>query len=163
LSALTSGFAQAATSTPPPPACPNAQQYLDAGAACARATRASDVDSEVTSCRAAVLQAGQCASAETGLAKIDDVGNEASFALTTGMAVYKQSNGTAVDDATGWLRVAMALYRTLRDDTTAPEDVRAAASKDMNVILQTTWYADGPPPSSPPGNPASPPGGIPLL
>ena len=51
----------------------------------------------------------------------------------------------------------MALYRTLRDDTTAPEDVRAAASKDMNVILQTAWYVDGPPPSSPPGNPASPP------
>lgn len=152
LGLLMTGIGLAASPSPAPLACPNAAQYTEAGTKCAQAEQAGDTDSEETLCRNAALQAGECAHAETGLAALDDIGNEASFAMMTGVATHAQHDGAAVD----WLRVAMALYRRLYEDPSSPANVRAAAHKHMNDISQLPWYVDGPPPSSPPGEPAPP-------
>lgn len=146
-----------ASSSPAPLSCPNAAQYTEAGTKCTAANRANDVDSEATFCPNAALEAGECATAEVGLAKIDEIGNEASFSMMTGIAMFTQSDGQYVDVALGWLRVAMALFRKLYSDPTAPADVRADAYRHMRTISQTAWYIDGPPPSSPPGPAAAPP------
>jgi hypothetical protein len=152
---LLTGVAQAAT--PPPMSCPNAARYTEAGTQCTQASQANDVDSAVRFCQAAALEAGECAQAEAGLARIDEIGNEASFARMAGVAIFTQSHGQNLDVATGWLRVAMALYRKLYFDPAAPADVRADAQRDMGLISQMSWYVDGPPPQSPPGAGAPPP------
>jgi hypothetical protein len=157
LSVLMAGAVQAANPTPAPLSCLNAAQYTQAGTKCTHAFEINDLNSEVKSCRDAALEAGECATAEAGLAKLDDIGNEASFSMMTGVAVFTQSHGQNVDVAIDWLRVAMALFRKLYYDSAAPANVRADAYRDMGVILQKSWYVDGPPPSSPPGPSAVPP------
>ncbi len=157
LGALMTGALRAAGPTPAPLSCPNAAQYTDAGTKCTQANQSNDVDSEVAFCPNAALEAGECATAEVGLAKIDEIGNEASFSMMTGVAMFTQSHGQNVDVATGWLRVAMALFRKVYSDPAAPEGLRASARRYMGLISQMTWYVDGPPPQSPPGPAARPP------
>jgi hypothetical protein len=155
--ATMTAVAQAQSSTPPPLACPNAQRYTEAGKQCTQATESNDLESQATYCPQAALEAGDCAAAESGIGKLDEMGNEATFAMTAGMAIYAQSHGQNANTAVDWLRVASALYRTLSNDPNAPPDMKAAAQKDLVTISQTSWYVDGPPPSSPPGGGASPP------
>lgn len=157
LGVFMTAFAHAATSSPAPMSCPNAARYTEAGTKCTQASQGSDLEAQVTSCPLAALEAGQCAAAESGLARLDEIGNEATFAMTSGLAIHAQPNGENADAAIGWLRVAMALFRQLANDPSAPADMRDAASQKMSSIAQTPWYVDGPPPQSPPGAPAAPP------
>jgi hypothetical protein len=149
--------AHAQSATPPPLACPNAQRYTEAGKQCTQATQDNDVQSQATYCPQAALEAGDCAASESGVGKLYEIGNEATFAMTAGMAIYTQSHGQKANVAVDWLRVASALYKTLSNDPNAPDDMRAAAQKDLTTISQTSWYVDGPPPASPPGGGAAPP------
>jgi len=158
LSAFATGVAQSADQSPAPPSCPNASHYTDFGTRCTQATRDGDVDAQVKDCQTASLEAGECAARETGLAALFEIGNEASFARTAGLAIHAQS-GQNDDTALGWLRLAMALYHRLANDPTSPADVRAAASKYAAGIAGLPWYVDGPPPSRPPGPPPPPPRG----
>jgi hypothetical protein len=149
--------AHAQSSTPPPLSCPNAERYTEVGKQCTQATASNDLQSQATYCPQAALEAGQCAASESGIGKLDEIGNEATFAMTAGMAIYTTSHGENVNVAVDWLRVASALYKTLSNDPSAPDDMKAAAEKDLTAISQTSWYVDGPPPASPPGGSAAPP------